>query len=223
VNVSDASVVENVSSLTKGGAKFGLSRNMVSEFWYEGADDVCVHSFVLRPSDFDENKKYPWVLMVHGGPVASWDDAWSTRVSTSFLLGVCLRVLTWTKWNMASWAEQGYIVVCPNITGSVGFGVDFARSMMPSQVQCYSVSCHTLISSKLGINGEWGGRTLQDLVNLIKSLEKLPYLDQDKAVLAGASYGAYMVSWMLGHEIINKACAIPGLFTLVHCLQSSPS
>lgn len=30
---------------------------------------------------------------------------------------------------MAAWAEQGYIIVCPNITGSVGYGLEFARSM----------------------------------------------------------------------------------------------
>lgn len=55
-----------------------------------------------------------------------------------------------------------------------------------------------------GVNGQWGGNPFQDLLNLIKYLEKLPYLDQDKAVLAGASYGGYMVSWFFGHEIINK-------------------
>jgi len=45
-------------------------------------------------------------------------------------------------------------------------------------------------------------------VNLIAHLEKLPYLDQDKAVLAGASYGGYMVSWFFGQEIINKVSLI---------------
>lgn len=81
VSVSNATVVQIVSSFTKGGAKFGLSQDMVTEIWYEGADDVCVHSFMLRPRNFDETKKYPWVLMPHGGPISSWDDAWSTRVS----------------------------------------------------------------------------------------------------------------------------------------------
>ncbi|TWU72781.1 hypothetical protein ED733_003518 [Metarhizium rileyi] len=101
----------------------------------------------------------------------------------------------WLKWNMAAWAEQGYIITCPNITGRVGYGREFARR----------------------INGEWGGRAFQDLLNLIIFLEKLPYLAQDKAVLAGASYSGYMVSWMLGHEIINKfCCAIwhDGIFNL---------
>lgn len=37
-------------------------------------------------------------------------------------------------------------------------------------------------------------------------LEQVPYLDQDKAVLCGGSYGGYMVSWILGHELAKKVC-----------------
>jgi hypothetical protein len=70
-----------VSSATKHGSKYGLSHRMLSEFWYEGADDSCVHCVVIRPSNFDETKTYPWILMPHGGPVSAWTDAWSTRVS----------------------------------------------------------------------------------------------------------------------------------------------
>ncbi len=28
---------------------------------------------------------------------------------------------------MAAWAEQGYVIVCPNITGSTGYGLELAR------------------------------------------------------------------------------------------------
>ena len=49
-----------------------------------------------------------------------------------------------------------------------------------------------------------------DLQNLLEHLEDIPYLDQNKAVLAGASYGGYMVSWFMGHEIIKKvSCMSP--------------
>lgn len=33
-----------------------------------------------------------------------------------------------TQWNMATFAEQGYVVVLPNIAGSTGFGNDFVKS-----------------------------------------------------------------------------------------------
>lgn len=79
-SVPDASLVRTVSSATKEGAKFGISSKMVSDIWFEGADDICVQSFIIRPSDFDENKKYPWLFLPHGGPVSAWNDGWMTRV-----------------------------------------------------------------------------------------------------------------------------------------------
>ena len=30
---------------------------------------------------------------------------------------------------MAAWAEQGYVIILPNVTGSLGYGVDFANGM----------------------------------------------------------------------------------------------
>lgn len=80
IGVSEAGVTSTVSSSTKKGAKFGISSNMVSDIWFEGVDDVCVQSFMVRPSDFDENKKYPWMFLPHGGPISVWSDAWSWRV-----------------------------------------------------------------------------------------------------------------------------------------------
>lgn len=83
LSVPHGEVVRTVSSATKNGSKFGLSRDMVTEFWYEGSDSVCIHSFMIRPSNFDASKKYPWVLMPHGGPVSHWSDSWSWRVSAT--------------------------------------------------------------------------------------------------------------------------------------------
>jgi hypothetical protein len=80
VDVPEARVAKTISSATRYGQRFGLSERMIFEFWFEGADDCCVHSFMVRPSDFDENKKYPWVLMPHGGPIAAWNDTWMNRV-----------------------------------------------------------------------------------------------------------------------------------------------
>jgi dipeptidyl aminopeptidase/acylaminoacyl peptidase len=56
----------------------------------------------------------------------------------------------------------------------------------------------------IGIDGEWGGRAFTDLTNLLDVLEERPYLDQSKAVLAGASYSGYLVSWFFGHDVAKK-------------------
>lgn len=80
VSVTEACVLSTVSSATKNGAKFGISSDMVSDIWYEGVDDLLVQSFMIRPSDFDESKKYPWVFLPHGGPISAWNDSWTWRV-----------------------------------------------------------------------------------------------------------------------------------------------
>ena len=63
--------------------------------------------WVQYPPGFDENKKWPVVYLVHGGPQSAWRDGWSHR------------------WNPLLWASQGYVVVMPNPRGSVGFGQTF--------------------------------------------------------------------------------------------------
>jgi hypothetical protein len=111
-SIIDCSEPENrtvVSSISRNGKKLGLSRSQVSEVWFEGAGDYSVHAWVMKPRDFDENKKYPFALLIHGGPQNSWLDSWSTR------------------WNPAVWAEQGYVCVMPNVTGSTGYGLDFVE------------------------------------------------------------------------------------------------
>jgi dipeptidyl aminopeptidase/acylaminoacyl peptidase len=70
-----------------------------------------VQAWIIKPSNFNENKRYPLAFLIHGGPEDDWQDSWSTR------------------WNPAVWAEQGYVVVMPNPTGSPGFGKDFVRGM----------------------------------------------------------------------------------------------
>lgn len=102
IDASDPSDVTIVNSSSKNGLKFGLSHNQIGEFYFEGAGDYCVQAWVVKPSFFDEKKKYPLALLIHGGPQSSWAEGWSTR------------------WNPAVWAEEGYVVVTPNVTGSTG-------------------------------------------------------------------------------------------------------
>lgn len=148
-----------VSSQSRSGLSFGLSRSQLGEIWFKGAGDYDVHALVIRPSNFDaeenRDKKYPLALLIHGGPQGAWTDSWSTR------------------WNPAVFAEQGYIVVTPNPTGSTSYGMALQD----------------------GIQNEWGGRPYQDIVKCVDYVEQnLPYVDMTRAVALGASYGGYMIS-----------------------------
>jgi dipeptidyl aminopeptidase/acylaminoacyl peptidase len=72
-----------------------------------GAGGVPIQYWLLRPSGFDQARKYPVVFLIHGGPQGAWEDSWSYR------------------WNPALWAAQGWVVVAPNPRGSFGFGQKF--------------------------------------------------------------------------------------------------
>ncbi|KAI8316222.1 Dipeptidyl-peptidase 5 [Colletotrichum sp. SAR11_59] len=158
-----------VSSSSKHGKSLGLSKSQCDEFWYKGAEGYDVHALVVKPSNFDPNKKYPLAFLIHGGPQAAWMDSWSTR------------------WNPAIFAEQGYIAVMPNPTGSTGYGQQHTDN----------------------IQNEWGGRPYVDLVKCFDHIEKnISYIDSKNAVALGASYGGYMINWIQGHELGRKFKAL---------------
>lgn len=147
--------VKEISSSSKHGKSLGLSQSQCSEIWYKGAAGYDNHALVMTPSHFDKSKKYPLAFLIHGGPQSAWTDDWSTR------------------WNPAIFAEQGYVVVCPNPTGSTGYGQSHVDA----------------------IKENWGGTPYQDIVKCFEYLEKeVNYVDTNRAVALGASYGGYMIS-----------------------------
>lgn len=76
----------------------------VEDFWFTGSNNVKMHGFVMKPPQYVAGKKFPVVLMVHGGPQGAWLDSWSTR------------------WNYQMFAAGGYGLVIINPTGSTGYG-----------------------------------------------------------------------------------------------------
>lgn len=84
-----------------------VDMNPAEPFWFEGAEGARVEGFVVRPPHFDSSKKYPVLLLVHGGPQGAWDDAWGYR------------------WNEELFASPGYVAVMINPRGSTGYGQKF--------------------------------------------------------------------------------------------------
>ncbi|EPE02398.1 oligopeptidase family protein [Ophiostoma piceae UAMH 11346] len=164
-----------VSTATKDGSKYGLCyEEQVAEMYFEGAGEYCVQAWVVRPrtsrgtgsdeTDATDTAKKPIALFIHGGPESAFNDEWHAR------------------WNAAVWAEQGYIVVMPNFSGSRGFGVEHQSRIYNS----------------------WGGAPYDDLVKVMDGLKKVPDIDCDRAVVCGASYGGYMVNWILGSPLAKS-------------------
>jgi dipeptidyl aminopeptidase/acylaminoacyl peptidase len=84
-----------------------LDLPQMERFWFTGAEPAKVEGFILRPPNFDENKKYPVKFLIHGGPQGAWGDSWSYR------------------WNPELMAASGYVVVMVNPRGSTGYGQAF--------------------------------------------------------------------------------------------------
>jgi dipeptidyl aminopeptidase/acylaminoacyl peptidase len=76
-----------------------------------GAQGAEIQSLMLKPPGFDPGRKYPGLLLVHGGPQSAWEDAWSYR------------------WNAQMFAAHGYVVLMTNFHGSTGYGQKFVEAI----------------------------------------------------------------------------------------------
>ena len=132
---------------------------------WKGADGARVQGWLLQPPDFDPGRKYPAVVLIHGGPQGAWGESWSYR------------------WNPQMFAARGYVVLMPNPRGSTGFGHKFVEE----------------------ISKDWAGKVWTDIMNGVDLIAAQPYVDANRMGAAGASYGGYMVNWILGHTDRFKA------------------
>ncbi len=87
------------------------------------------------------------------------------------------------RWNAQVFAGAGYVVVMPNPRGSVGYGQKFTDE----------------------VNYDWGGKPYTDIMSVVDHVAAQPYADPDRLAAAGASFGGYMIDWMLGHTTRFKA------------------
>ena len=76
-----------------------------------GALGAKIHSLLVKPPGFAASKKYPAIVLIHGGPQGAWHDAWSFR------------------WNAQLFAARGYVVIMTNFHGSTGYGQSFVEEI----------------------------------------------------------------------------------------------
>ena len=99
------------------------------------------------------------------------------------------------RWNGELMAASGYVVIMINPRGSTGYGQQFLDD----------------------INGDWGGKPYIDLMNGLDYVEKTySFVDKQRECALGASYGGYMIDWLLGHTTRFK-CMVShdGMFNAV--------
>lgn len=99
------------------------------------------------------------------------------------------------RWNPKVMASQGFVAVTVDFHGSTGYGQKFTDS----------------------INQDWGGKPLTDLKLGLAAAGKLDaQADIGNACALGASYGGYMMNWILGQWNDGFKCIVnhAGLFDL---------
>ena len=146
---------------------------------YQGAKDADIQMWVVYPPGFDAAKKYPLLMLLHGGPHSAMTDA------------------TQWRWNAEVMASWGYVVTWHNFHGSSGFGNDFTDS----------------------INPDWITMPYEDTIKAADFMAAKPFIDKDRMVAAGGSYGGFLATTLLGRPHPFKAlvahAAVYNLYTQI--------
>jgi len=84
----------------------------VREFWFTGRDGRRIHNLVALPPNFDERKRYPLFVLIHGGHASMWRDAITYR------------------WNYHLLTQPGFVVLMSDYRGSTGYGEKFTLDIL---------------------------------------------------------------------------------------------
>lgn len=82
------------------------------------------------------------------------------------------------RWNAQTFSSWGYVTAWPNFHGSTGFGQDFTDS----------------------INPDWANKPYEDVIKAAEWFEDQPWIDAERMVAGGGSYGGYLSTILLGRE-----------------------
>jgi dipeptidyl aminopeptidase/acylaminoacyl peptidase len=80
-------------------------------FTFTGAHGDTVHAWLVKPVDFDASKKYPLVMLIHGGPQGSMGNHFHYR------------------WNPEAFAGAGFAAIMVDFHGSTGYGQAFCDAI----------------------------------------------------------------------------------------------
>jgi dipeptidyl aminopeptidase/acylaminoacyl peptidase len=80
-------------------------------FYFTSAKGRNIHNMIVLPPAFDSAKKYPLLVLIHGGAASNNPDQIGLR------------------WNYHLLAAPGYVILMTDYTGSTGFGEKFAQAI----------------------------------------------------------------------------------------------
>ena len=151
---------------------------------FKSKDGTPVSGFLYKPLDYTTGKKYPTLLIPHGGPV------WSYYAEFSHLAQL--------------YAANGYAVLFPNPRGSSGYGQDYTKAIFADwgnkdfqddmAMVDYAIEQGIADPDKLGVGGWSYGGISTDFI--------ITQTTRFKAAISGA--GAAEFSSLYGHDQYQK-------------------
>jgi len=84
-----------------------LEMSAPEAFWFVSGDGVKVQAMLIKPPNTEAGKRYPLLVLLHGGPQTMWSNAWGYR------------------WNAQVFSAPGYVTLMINRRGSTGYGQKF--------------------------------------------------------------------------------------------------
>ena len=88
----------------------GTTLGDVEQIWTESSyDGWPIHGWVIKPPGFDPSRRYPMMLVIHGGPHGMYNGGFN---------------FAWQEH-----AANGYVVLYTNPRGSSGYGTEFGNSI----------------------------------------------------------------------------------------------
>ncbi len=88
---------------------FANPQGEVITYRSEGRD---IEALLIKPPDFDPGKKYPLILVIHGGPAWYKLNEW---------------LPDWEQSPIHAYSAEGFVLLFPNVRGSANYGIDFRK------------------------------------------------------------------------------------------------
>jgi dipeptidyl aminopeptidase/acylaminoacyl peptidase len=153
--------VQQASHVNDGWKDYAITPQEYYKF--KSFDELEIEAALLKPAGYDGKSKLPLIVLVHGGPTGNWGDsidAWGQLL-----------------------VQRGYMVMYPNIRGSIGYGQKFVEMN----------------------RADWGGADFKDVMAGVDDLIAKGLADPNRLGIGGWSYGGYMAEWAVTQTTRFKA------------------
>lgn len=87
-----------------------------SHVTFSSARDWTIHGYLYAPPHWEDGRRYPALVWLHGGPMAQVREGWHPGHGTSIFHAFILYL-----------AHRGYVTLAPNYRGGTGYGVGFEQ------------------------------------------------------------------------------------------------